>query len=112
MPIGMPRFSGGNHILMTLGAMTVIKPRPMPSIARPPNNSAGLVASAPTIDPSMVQPIAIRPAIFGPSLTSTKAAGMPSTMPATAKADISQPPVAMSMCRSRSKTCIAGGTLD
>src|SRR5512134_1622749 len=71
MPMGVPRFSGGNHMLMTAGAMTVIRPRPMPSIARPPSNITGLAANAPTIDPSKVQPIAMRPEIFGPSLAST-----------------------------------------
>ncbi len=112
IPIGRPRRAGGNHMLITAGDTTAIKPTPTPSRTRPSRTVITLSDSAPTLEPVMENPRAMRPTVLGSSRVSKNAEGMARMTVAIETVDINQPPVTMPMSSSLIRVCITGGTLN
>lgn len=110
-PMGRPRFSGGNHMEMSVGASTAMMPIPVPSTTRLTMSTPTLSVARPISEPTMAKARAATPAFFGPNRLMIIAAGSAMMMPTKVKMVLSKPAVPMLMPNTSMRTVMMGETL-
>jgi hypothetical protein len=112
IPIGSPRFSGGNQVAMAAGAITERRHIPVPSMTRLKSIIAAFWEKYPMADPKSRAAREVRAVAFKPKRIKINPAGRAKITPTSAKTLISQPDAAIVISKDSINCPIIGGTLN
>lgn len=113
MAMGSPRFSGTKQAAMIAGAITPMRPKPIPSIMRVSNSRVKSFTKVPQRLPTKVQQSEIIPSNLGPVFIMIPPAGKAKMIPEIDIAETSQPAASVVMpCTDPKSKSMVGGTLN